>query len=358
MTIILPSHEENVMPIKLGHVLRTPSEDWPKYGIKWDTGSEFQRLVEWGRSEYVKEWDQGDPTQVEIVADASRRAFGGNDNNQILREKTAEVVAKHLEMQSKKGKREFYVLDVGSGDGESFITLLDKLPKDFKGDLAAILLDPAVKRSEVACKRVNDRGIKNVVLNGRQNHIPELFAKYLEGKKMSVVMQVASSHHDCNLSFKNFYDVTEDGGLFASGDWHPTTWQEPAYVLAMLEKNWPEYEKAIDNFKESYNVIKSKMPEDPKERKAVTDIFKFWKAYHKGLIERGGDDGSNSIWPLESHQDFRRYLRKMTEVGYSINTDGYLNELLKETRTGNPHSFYKDSTIIMGTYGQKLPVIS
>ena len=357
MTIILPSHNEKVMPITLGHVLRTPSEDWPKYEIKWNTEAEFQRLIEWGRNEYVREWAQGD-TQVEIVADASRRAFEGKDNNQILREKTGEVVAKYLEMQSSLGKRKFYVLDVGAGDGESLITFLNKLPKDFNGDIHAVLLDPAVKPLKIAGERIKERGIKYTLIEGRQDQIPELFPKYVDGKKMSVVMQVGSSHHDCNIPFQNFYDVTEDSGIFASGDWHPQTWQHPAYVLAMLETNWPEYEKSIEDFKITYRVNKSHLPVDPKDRKACTDIFKFWKAYLEGLRDRGGDDGSNSIWPLESHQDFRRYIEKMEKVGYSTKIDGYLNELMQETKTGNPHSFYKDSTIIMGTYGHKLPLIS
>ncbi len=125
----------------------------------------------------------------------------------------------------------------------------------------------------------------------------------------------------------------------------------------MLETNWPEHEAAIKHFMKIYGVKKSSLPRDAKDRKACTDIFKFWKAYQDGLLERGSDYGSNSIWPFESHQDFRRYLRKLESAGFSIKNEGYLGEILRETGTTNPQGFYKDSTIIMGTYGHRLPVL-
>jgi hypothetical protein len=355
--IKLPSHDESIMPIKLGHVLRTPCEDWTNYGVRWDTPAEFKLLVELGRNEYMKEWSQGDASQVEIVAEASKKAFSGVDNNQILREKTGEVVAKYLEIQSQKGQRVFYVLDVGTGSGDSFITFLDKVPKDFKGEIHAVLLDPAAKPLDEAAKKVVGRGIRCISLNGSQDHTPELLAQYLGDKKMSAVMQVGSIHHDCDIPFQYFFDATENDGIFASGDWHPQAWQKPAYVLRMLETNWPEHEKAIEHFKQIYGVKKSSLPRDAKDRKACQDIFRFWKAYQDGLLEKGRDYGSNNIWPLEAHQDFRRYLKKMEKVGFLIKTEGYLGELLQETRTQNPHGFYKDSTVIMGTYGHRLPLL-
>jgi hypothetical protein len=358
MTIILPSHDESIMPIKLGHVLRVPNEDWPSYGIRWNNPADFQRLVEWGRGEYMREWAQGDPSQVEIVAEASKRAFGGNDNNQLLRERTGEVVAKHLEMQAQSDKRVFYVLDVGAGSGDSFTTFLDKVSKDFKGEITAVLLDPAAKPLGKAAEKVAGRGVKYVTLDGRQDQIPELFAKHLGGKKMSAVLQVGSIHHDCKIPFQYFFDVLEDDGIFASGDWHPQTWQNPAYVLKMLETNWPEHEQAIAHFKKVYGVKNSSLPRNAKDRQACNDIFRFWKAYQDGLLDKGRDYGSNSIWPFESHQDFRRYIKKMKAAGFLTDGDvGYLGELLKETGTANPQSFYKDSTVIMGTYGHRLPIL-
>ncbi len=147
-------------------------------------------------------------------------------------------------------------------------------------------------------------------------------------------MQVGSIHHDCDIPFNNFFNITEEGGIFASGDWHPQTWQNPAYVLRMLETNWPEHEAGIKHFMKAYGVKKSSLPRDAKDRKACQDIFRFWKAYQDGLLERGRDYGSNSIWPLEAHQDFRRYLKKMERAvvspegtrGYSTKLEGYLGE--------------------------------
>ncbi len=355
MAIVIPCHDENVMPLTLGHPLRTPSEDWPKYGIKWATSEEFNRLLDMGRNEYRREWAQGDKGQHEVVAEASRKAFGGENNNQLLRDVVGRVAAKHLEVKSSERKL-FYVLDIGAGAGDSFITFLKNLPNDFRGGIHAVLLDPSEKSLRTAEESIKKYGIDGyTIILGTMDEIPKYIKKKLNGRKMDVMLNVASIHHDPDLPnlWKIFYFWTKEGGIFASGDWHPQAWQNPAYVLKMLETNWPEHEEAIKNFKETYHVKTSKLPEDPMDKKACLDIFKFWKAYHEGLLERGGDDGSNSIWPLESHQDYTRYLRDMEKAGYIIEKEGYLGELLHEARVDNPHQFYPDSTIIMGTFGYK-----
>ncbi len=356
MTMAIPYHNESIMPITLGHPLRTPSEDWRKWGIKWDGPEELKRLVKWGRNEYRKEWAQGDKGQHEIVAEASRKAFGGKNNNQLLRDVVGKIAATHLEIKSSDNPKLFYVLDIGAGAGDSFMAFLEKLPRDFRGGIHAVLLDPSEKSLITAEEKIKKCGIDGyTIILGTMDKLPQYMEEKLNGRKMDVMLNVASIHHDPDLSnlWKIFYRWMEEEGIFASGDWHPQTWQKPEHVLAMLEINWPEHEKAIENFKKTYGVKASKLPKDLKDRKACLDIFKFWKAYHEGLLERGGDDGSNSIWPLESHQDYRRYLRDMERAGYVIKKEGYLRELLREAGIDNPHQFYPDSTIIMGTFGYK-----
>ncbi|MEM7821836.1 MAG: hypothetical protein QXX38_03450 [Candidatus Aenigmatarchaeota archaeon] len=338
MTIYVPFHDEKLMPMPWGHPLRTPSKDWRKYRIRWDTEEEFEDLVTLGRRWYRREWEKGDANQIKIVAEASKRAFKV-DNNQLLREATGKIVATYLSMQE---PQEFIVIDIGAGSGLSFQAFFNNLPMDFKGEVYTILLDPASQALQEAEERVKKLGVKYEIVVDTQDNL----AKHMKGRKANVIMQVASSHHDPKIPFEIFYESTQEGGLFVSGDWHPQTWQEPWYVYKMLERfDWPKKEEGLENFKKTYCIKEVPFPQDPRDRKAIFDIFDFWLMYYN-LLKEYGDPGKNSIWPLEAHQDFRRYMNSLESAGYSL-IDGFLEELLQEAGYKNPHYFYPDSSIIM-----------
>jgi hypothetical protein len=304
MTIVVPYHDESLMPMMWGSPLRCPSEDWLKYRIRWVTPEEYKDLLAMGRGWYKKEWAKGDKGQVEIVAMASRKAFGGNDNNQILRDMTGKIAATYL---STRKPREFLVVDIGAGSGLLFETLYHSLPRDFKGEIRTLLLDPAGDTLETARVRMEKLGVKYEIAEDTQDQLP----KYMKGRKAHVLMQTGSIHHDPKIPFDLFYECTADGGILVSGDWHPQNWQEPFYVYKMLEKfDWPKKEQGLENFRKTYGVKETPFPADPEDMEAIFDIWNFWLAYYDGMKEYG-DPGRNSVWPFEGHQDYRRYMRDM-----------------------------------------------
>ncbi|MBN2042974.1 MAG: class I SAM-dependent methyltransferase [Candidatus Aenigmarchaeota archaeon] len=349
MTIKVPMHDEVLMPINLGSPLRCPSEDWDKYGISWDTGSEYITLINAGRFQYQLEYGSGDPSQHAIIGKASKRAFGGNDNNQILREATGKMVAAYLD-RKKPGK--YIVVDIGSGSGLSAEQMIKSLPKDFKGEVEIVLLDVALGPLEEAKKLVEGYGLRCETANLTQDQIQN----YMKERQADVLMQVGSIHHDPAIPFDTFYKVLKDGGILVSGDWHPQTWQEPSYVLHMLEgMEWPRKEEGLDNYRKTYGVEDKSLPDDPKDRKAITDIWEFWRQY-QGMLAEQGNFGNNSIWPHESHQDSRRYVDKMNRAGFITQNsdDGELAEIRQESGMVEPiHLFYYDSSIIAETSGIK-----
>lgn len=357
MTIKVPMHDESLMPITLGSPLRCPSEDWHKYGIEWDTESEYQTLINAGRYQYKLEYGAGNPDQHDIIGEASKRAFGGKNNNQILREATGEMAAKRLVT---KGPGKYLVVDIGAGAGDSAKEFIERLPRDFKGEIEMVLLDLAPEPLERAKKLVSGYGIKCETANVTQDQV----ARYLKERKADVLINVGSIHHDPDIPFQEFYDSLKDGGMFISGDWHPQTWQEPFAVYEMLKQmEWPKKDEGLENYYRTYifpnfNDFESfeKMScKDPKDMKAIKDIWKFWKEY-QGMLAEKGNFGNNSIWPHESHQDARRYIKKMGNAGFITKNgdDGELRELRQESGMIEPiHLFYKDSSIIAETSGIK-----
>lgn len=349
MTVQVPEHDESLMPITLGHPLRCPSDDWKKYGIRWDSEAEFFYLLGRGRDCYMDEWKKGDAGQIDVVMRASERAFGGNDNNQLLRDATGKVVATYLSMQT---PAHHFIVEIGAGSGLSFETFYRSLPEDFKGSIHALLLDPSENSLRTAEERMKGFDVTYELAVDTQDNLP----KYMKGRKAKVIFQVGSIHHDPRIPFDKFSECAADTALFASGDWHPQTWQEPHYVYKMLESfDWPRKEEGLANYKNTYGVKETPFPQDPKDAKAIQDIYRFWQEYYSGLQDYG-DPGKNTIWPHESHQDYRRYSKNLQRYGFSLN-DPHLNEVLQEAGIGNPHFFYPDSSIIVNIAGIKNPSV-
>jgi SAM-dependent methyltransferase len=348
MTFAVPMHDESLMPIRLGSPLRCPAEDWGKYGIKWDTDPEYDDLVFLGRRQYALEYASGDPSQHKIIGEASKRAFGGIDNNQLLREATGKIAASYIKTR-KPGK--YLVVDLGAGDGQSAEQFVKSLPKGLNGEVEMLLLDPNPNALEIAESKIKGYGIGCEKAVCTQDQLPG----HLKGREVNMIIQVGAIHHDPDIPFQTFYKSLKNGGLFVSGDWHPQTWQNPAYVYRMLQQmKWPKKEEGLSNYKLTYGVDENTpLPADPKDAKAIQDIFNFWKEY-QGMLAEAGNFGKNSIWPHESHQDYRRYADKMSRAGFVMQDDGELAEIRQDSGFPNsPHLFYPDSSIIAGISGIK-----
>ena len=52
MTIYVPQHDESVMPITLGSVLRCPAYSWTRWGVKWGSAQEYKELLDRSELEY------------------------------------------------------------------------------------------------------------------------------------------------------------------------------------------------------------------------------------------------------------------------------------------------------------------
>ena len=69
--IIIPQHDESLMPIKLGPMTRVPEYALRKYGIKWDSDYELRRVIDISEADYMAEWDSGTEEQMKLVSKAS-----------------------------------------------------------------------------------------------------------------------------------------------------------------------------------------------------------------------------------------------------------------------------------------------
>ncbi|MBN2101671.1 MAG: class I SAM-dependent methyltransferase [Candidatus Aenigmarchaeota archaeon] len=338
MSITIPFHDESLMPMKMGSALRVPMQDWKNYGISWRRPIEQTALIEAGRSEYMNEYALGDASQHGIIGKASEMAFDGVNYNQKLREANAKIISTHLKMQPPST---FRILEIGSGAGDSALEVYNSLKSDpnFNGDVEFVLTDPASKTLEIAREKLQKAGAKVAgTVEMRQDEIPQKIVQ----PEFDTIMQVAAMHHDPDIPYQAFADALKKGGIFASADWHHGGWEHPGLVYEMLKTmDWPKKEQGLENWKKTYNLKGDnfELPNDPAEANAIRDIWKFWNAYLGLLKEQGHDYGTNSIWPLESHQTRKRYGEGFRKSGLvTTKMSGRIAELCQETGYNNPQS--------------------
>jgi len=298
--IYVPQHNEYLMPIRLGSVLRCPYASWDNWGIGRGA-KETSKILDRSEGEYRKEWDLGTPEQHKIVADASIRA-GFGDHNQKLRQAVAQYAAQ-VANDYPRGMR---ILDVGAGAGDSAIAVASALPEGYRGKVRITLLEPAANPLRTASGKMTFSGVKYNCVNTTDTQIPGAF----EPGSYDVVTGVASIHHHARIPWEIYLDALKSGGRMVVGDWHNGVWIDSAKVYTMLERLGCG-EEGLRDFQRTYVVDGMKSP----LTQADTDIMDFWKGYQT-LLEERGEQGRNAIWPLEGHRPVDMYLNEMEDAGF------------------------------------------
>ncbi len=310
MSICVPQHDESLMPIKLGSVLRCPEYSWGKWGVRWDTPSEYRGLLERSEQEYRSEWDGGTAERMKLVSDASERA-GFGDHPQKIRDSCAVAVVNYL-----KGHDGYInILDIGAGAGASAKTVFERLDENIRDEVCFTLIDPSNDVLQVAYPLVKGLGARCVAIRKADTSLLE----FVKPESQDVAIAVASIHHHARIPFETYYDALKPSGLFVSADWHNSLWEEPYRVRRMLQR-FPGYDagRADVEFERVYPVSSLAVHEPiaHAEAQANEDITNFWLGYYDILKDTG--TGSNTIWPHEGHRPHARYMDDMRTVGFTL----------------------------------------
>ena len=108
------------------------------------------------------------------------------------------------------------------------------------------------------------------------------------------------------------------------------------------------------NWMESYPSVPVPEPIEPADKQANKDITRFWQGYLEIVRESAQDLGPNAIWPLEGHRPVERYITKMKEVRFDVNSATIRRRRLKEVISNNPYQILPNSRLLMVTIGEKL----
>ena len=305
MSIYIPSHNEDIMPLKLGIVLRCPYFSWSDWNVKWDSKKEFNDLIDMSEEAYRGEWSLGSKERHKVIEEASIRAEIAN-NNKVLADTAAEYVK--VAVDDYNGNIE--MLDIGSGSGNSALKMYNALSQKDKERVRITLLEPAAKPLEDAVQRMEEAGANYEQVNKCDLDIANVKEKY------DMITGVASLHHHAKIPWEIYLGALKNGGRIVVGDWHNSVWTDKGKVYKMLE-TMNCSDEGLRNFESAYRVDGMKTPMSQADK----DIIKFWNAYREMLEERG-QPKQNIIFPLEGHRSLQKYIDEMDAVGFrGIETD-------------------------------------
>lgn len=324
MAPYIPSHDESIMPIKLGSVIRTPFGSWKERGIIYDDNAvEVFNLLEMSEKEYEKEWKLGSKEMYDIINEASKRA-GLLKHNEILAESVADYVSNAF--PDYRGVVE--IIDIGAGSGNSAVKIYDALSPEYKERVIITILDPAGKPLEEAAKKLSQKKAAFKVINS--SDIELMFMD----KKYDIMTGVASVHHHAKIPWEIYFTSLKNGGRIVIGDWHNGVWKDSAKVYKMLQR-MDASDEALKNFEAAYRLNEMKTPMS----QADMDITEFWNAY-KDILNERGQPGRNTIFPQEGQRLSEDYANEMDHAGFkSIETMNILpgTELLALTAAQKRH---------------------
>lgn len=228
------------MKIIPGTVCRIAARYLENWGIKV-TPANRDYIEERGFDSNMDDWQFGTPETHDAIDLAIRKAgldSSNKDMNLVLAQMAVPIIRNMLE--ANPSWNHFKILDVGAGDGDTTIALLDAMVSGPETEMLASrcrfhLLEPSYKRVTEMGKRLETHHLKPqcaIVVN--------TFEEYLWSIKdgnFDMVLGNAVFHHMTTPEYlRRIYDKLTPQGVLAVGDWYAPVWSHPAFLLPLLQK--------------------------------------------------------------------------------------------------------------------------
>jgi len=233
---------------------------------------------------FFKEWSASSDKAnraIEMAIGEAKLDIG----NEGLNTQLGEMVARILKSMH-DGKRIFTIYDLGSGDGDTILAVLDAL--DLYEDTQRIapycnlrLLEPGSQRLKVAEERISEHSLyhsladRPVYLCGSYDYFESDVGK----GAVDIFISNAVLHH---FPFPDHFHVIREklaeDGVMVTGDWHNTIFSHPAFVVPLLE--------AVGGSPEVINEFRNRFGIKEGDRKQLeARLTPRQKACHVGFID-------------------------------------------------------------------------
>lgn len=343
----------------IGSIFRVPWQYLRNWGVEVDTDNAHQ-IEKLSIESYQKEWERS-INETYAAIKAATIGAGFRKDNRDLNDAVGSLAMNAVwGMMDADPTREFKIADIGAGEGETTIAVLDymrlgieqgrinpEILERCKFELIEpspdALFNPGKEGEGGAYQRLRGHPIRkhgklNFTLIGNETH--EFLAEMTSGN-FDMVLSSAVFHH---MTFPTYLDLVEDGlkddGVLVIGDWYTRIWQYPVFVADVLQAlnmdpgRLREF-KQLFSIKEGDLELRLRELNESDERELTT-----YKLMIDFVVKIGNEFLRNNIPPesrlffLEGHEGFEDRLGKIKDAGF----EHEMREL-REKHAGFVHMF-------------------
>jgi len=345
------------LSIPPGSIFRVAYQYMRNYGIEI-TDENRRRIEALSLESYHNEWDDSDSTNNKAIERAIGNAcisIGNIGLNGAVADMAVGILVSMKESAA-GGSRQFNILDIGAGTGDTTLALMDEMAETKEGrELAEacrfILLEPSKKRLEEAQVNLHDNSklnCKDGVFKGKvldrctavKKSLEETLAGTDRGgsamEKIDMVISSAALHH---MSFPTYLSrlrerLAEDG-VMVIGDWHNNLFTIPLNIINLLRELVDDDDAAEPCLRQLKILLRARDEDErhfnqslSEPQRTANDMFQRYvaslgreiKPYRQRLVSK-----PCFIEALESVEDS---MQKLKEHGFEID----INELRKSHR--------------------------
>lgn len=305
-------------------------QNWGTVIDGWNAGYIENKAVE----SIYEDWRKGGSDIHRAIENAIDRASldaGNKELNEILAGRTVPVIQAMLDTIPASSC--LNILDIGAGDGDTTIAMLDVLRAHDLEKLADrchfCLLEPSHKKMAKLGDRLDNHPVKvkrTLISTTFENYAPQMPESYF-----NIVTANAAFHHMTTPSYLGLLNrKLADGGVLAVGDWYLTLWSQPAFLVPVLQKLKADEDK-IQRFKAYFGIkegdwitMSQKLPkEEQKSNEHMVDYICFLQDELRHISAR------SRVKLFEAHQSLKETLSDVHDSGFTTNL-----EELKEKHRG------------------------
>ncbi|NYZ73700.1 hypothetical protein H0O00_01005 [Candidatus Micrarchaeota archaeon] len=231
-----------------GSLLKISAHYLPNFGFELsdDNQAGFEAL---SLKKYFEGWERAAKVTLDTIKEATRKAGFPVDNSHLNVEVGKIVVELLMNLAKADKTRQFFLTDIGSGDGETTSAVLDAICNEGAFELAErcefMLVEPSGENAWNAVNslkgngkdkkghRINKEHKVSITMVSGTNH--DFLGRLNEGES-DIIYSNAVFHH---MIFPTYLDTLREGlaadGVLVIGDWYTTIFKHPALIAEILE---------------------------------------------------------------------------------------------------------------------------
>lgn len=322
------------LPIRTGSLLRVPSEYYEYWRIRITEENRQQLIDEHNR---FREQDYQERERDTDISGREKTSLSISMRDSMTR--FMAVITKELMQASDDGKREFNILDLATGAGQTVSAIasalwIDLTTRELLERTSFHLVDYSGRKLDRAEEELRSYGPNRIEVYKKRD---DIFLD-ITPERFDIVLSLCHFHKKPFLqdTLERVYKVLAKKGVLISGDWHSTLCNHPIYILQLLERMGIDAWR-VNLFRDLFNEFL-----DPtsypnmsyEEIRAVADHQDYWAELSYDIYADGVMPMKSRHYVLGAFDTTKKRVEKLEHVGLVTDPDT-IRKAFKNARLPN-----------------------